>query len=183
MRHRFVGSWVYETPFGKGRKYLNSGWISNILGGWELDGIATLNTGRPFSVTLANGVTNGGPSWPDRIASGKLANPSRDQWFDPTAFAAPDTPRYGNVARGVLYAPGTVNFDLSLAKNFAVTERFRVQFRVDAFNVFNKTQFGFPAASINVDPVTLRGTPTTFTGITTTIADNRDLQLAIKLFF
>jgi hypothetical protein len=54
---------------------------------------------------------------------------------------------------------------------------------VDAFNVFNKAQFGFPAASINVNPVTLRGTPTTFTGITSTIADNRDLQLAIKLFF
>jgi hypothetical protein len=183
MRHRFVGSWVYETPFGKGRKYLNSGWVSNILGGWELDGIATLNTGRPFSVTLANGVTNGGPSWPDRIASGKLDNPTRAQWFDATAFAAPNTPRYGNVARGVLYSPGTVNFDLSAAKNFAIRERFRVQFRVDAFNAFNKAQFGFPAASINVDPVTLRGTPSTFTGITSTIADNRDLQLALKLFF
>jgi hypothetical protein len=184
MRHRFVGSWVYELPFGPGKKYWNQkNWATYAFGGWEIDGIVTLSTGRPFNVSLANGVTNGAPSWPDRIASGMLDNPTRAKWFDPTAFAAPDTPRYGNVGRGILYAPGTNQFDLSAVKNFAITERFRLQFRADAFNAFNHPQFGFPASSIKVNPVTHQGTADTFTGITSTIADNRDLQLALKLTF
>jgi hypothetical protein len=114
------------------------------------------------------------------------------QWFDPTAFAAPDTPRYGNAGRGILYSPGTNNVDLSAVKNFAIRERFRFQFRVDAFNSFNHPQFGFPGTSIAVDPVTRLGLPACVSpgqtacnniAITSTLADNRDLQLALKIQF
>ena len=115
--------------------------------------------------------------------SGKLDNPTRSNWFDPTAFAAPSTPRFGNAGREILYSPGTVDFDLSAAKNFAITERFKLQFRVDAFNALNHPQFGFTSASIAVDPVTRRDLASSSTSITSTIADNRDLQLALKLYF
>ena len=178
VKHRFVGSWVYETPFGKGRRWLNHGWAANVIGGWELDGIATLSTGRPFNVSMSANVSNATNSWPDRVGSGELDSPSRAKWFDPNAFAAPTTPRYGNVARGVLYGPGTVGFDLSAAKNFAIVERVKVQFRVDAFNALNHPQFGFPSATINSS-----NPSATNTSITSTIADNRDLQLSMKVTF
>ena len=178
VRHRFVGSWTYELPFGPGRHWLTSGIIGNILGGWDLDGIATVSTGRPFTVYLSSGVTNGAPSWPDRIASGQLPNPTRARWYDPTAFVAPSTPRYGNEGRSILYSPGFTNFDLSLVKNFSIIERLKAEFRVDAFNAFNHPQFSFPNQTVNT------GNPAaTDTSITSTITDNRDLQLSIRLVF
>ena len=178
VRHRFVGSWVYELPFGPGRHWLTSGFVGNILGNWDLDGIATVSTGRPFTVYLSSGVTNGAPSWPDRLASGERSDANRAHWYDPTAFVAPSTPRYGNEGRGVLYSPGFTNFDLSLVKNFSIVERLKAQFRVDAFNAFNHPQFGFPNQNVNT------GNPaSTDTSITNTLTDNRDLQLSIRLVF
>lgn len=179
VRHRFVASWLYELPFGKGRRMLTRGVASQILGGWELDGIATVSTGRPFTIFLSNGVTNGGPSWPDRIASGSVPNQSRARWFDAAAFAAPNTPRYGNSGRGILYSPNTTNFDLSLVKSFFLyRERIRTQLRADAFNIFNHPQFGFPNQNINT-----ANPASTDTSITNTINDNRILQLSIRLVF
>jgi len=87
---------------------------------------------------------------------------------------APPPNTYGNVARGVLRAPGHVNFDTSFVKNTALKERLKLQFRMDAFNLFNTPMFGFPNASI--------GSPTVGR-ITSTIGDNRDLQFALKLEF
>jgi hypothetical protein len=157
---------------------LNDGLLAHVLGGWELDGLGTVSTGRPFSVSLSNTVTNGTNSWPDVTRSPVLSSPSWDHWYDPSAFLAPTTPRYGSVGRGILYGPNTVNFDLSLAKNFSILERVRVQLRADAFNIFNHPQMGFPNQTINT-----ANPATTSTAITSTIGDNRDLQLSIKLQF
>jgi outer membrane receptor protein involved in Fe transport len=175
VKHRFVGSWVYELPLGPGKQWLKDGFISSALGGWQLAGITTLSTGRPFSVTLNQGVNNGAPSWPDRRCSGNLPNPDPAMWFDTTCFVAPTDIRYGNVGRGVLYGPGIVNWDLSLVKNTAIRERLRVQIRLDAFNAFNTPNFGFPNTAI--------GSPSGAGKITSTINDNRDLQLALRLEF
>lgn len=175
IKHRAVINHVYELPFGPGKRWAPwRGVPGKILGGWQLSGITTLTTGRPFNVGLATGVNNGAPSWPDRIGSGKLDNPDPRYWFNTTHFVAPPPNTYGNVARGVLYAPGHVNFDTSFVKNTTITERLRAQFRMDAFNLFNTPAFGFPNASI--------GSPTVGR-ITSTIADNRDLQFALKLEF
>ncbi len=87
---------------------------------------------------------------------------------------APPPNTYGNVGRGVLYSPGQVNFDLSFVKNFPITERVRLQYRLDAFNLTNTPWFGFPNANI--------GSPTVGR-ITTTNGDNRDLQMALKFEF
>lgn len=175
VKHRFVGSWVYELPFGKGKQWLNGEFTSRVLGGWQLAGITTLSTGRPFSVTLDQGVNNGATSWPNRICRGNLANPDPAKWFNDKCFVPPQPGNvYGNVGRGILYGPGTVNFDLSLVKNTSISERLRVQLRLDAFNAFNTPNFGFPSTAIGASTVG---------AITTTINDNRDLQLALRFEF
>jgi hypothetical protein len=175
IKHRAVISSVYELPFGPGKKWgPQDRFLGNILGNWQLSGITVLSTGRPFNVNLATGVNNGAPSWPNRSGKGTQEHPTVDLWFNPADFVAPPPNTYGNVARGVLYAPGQVNFDTSLVKNIAVNERWKVQLRADAFNLFNHPQFGFPDASIGSKTVGK---------ITSTIADNRDIQLALKIEF
>jgi len=174
VKHRFIGNYLYELPFGPGKRWATSGPLRWVAGGWTLSGITTLQGGRPFTVYLATGVNNGAPSWPNRTGPGRLDNPDRQRWFNAADFEAPPPNTYGNSARGVLYAPGQVNFDVSFVKNNRIGERYNVQFRLDAFNLTNTPYFGFPNASI--------GSPTVGQ-ITSTNSDNRDLQFALKFEF
>jgi hypothetical protein len=174
VKHRFVLSYVWALPFGEGHKLASGGIGKVLLENWQFGGIVTLSTGRPFTVFLNTGVNNGAPSWPDRIGDGRLDDASVDQWFDTSAFVAPPPNTYGNSGRGVLYAPGTQTIDVSLSRVFAIAKRYRVQFRADAFNLFNTPQFGFPNANI--------GSPTAGR-ITTTVGDNRSMQFALRLDF
>ncbi len=171
VKHRFVLSYVWDLPFGEGRRWAQGGLGTAVLGDWQFSGIVTLSTGRPFTVFLSTGVNNGAPSWPNRIGDGRLDKPTPDQWFDVTAFAAPPPNTYGTSGRGVLYAPGTRTFDVSLAKRIPI-RNFRLQFRADAFNLLNTPQFGFPNANIG---------SATAGRITTTVGDNRQMQFALKL--
>lgn len=85
VRHRAVVSYVYQLPFGQGRRWMGDagGLLDGTVGGWQLSGITTMTTGRAFTVFLQTGVNNGASSWPNRIGSGKLDNPSVDMWFNP----------------------------------------------------------------------------------------------------
>ena len=174
VRHRLVFSWVAELPFGAGKPWASEGLLSQIVGGWQVSGIATFQGGRPFNVNLQTGVNNGAPSWPNRIGDGQLDDPDRALWFDPTAFVAPTANTYGDVGRGILYSPGQKNIDASLQRRFAFVGRTNLMVRLDAFNLTNTPYFGFPNAAI--------GSPTVGQ-ITTTIGDNRILQLALKWDF
>lgn len=175
INNRFVGSWVYLLPFGQGQRFAaNNGLVSRVIGGWELDGISTIQSGFPFSLSLNSGVNNGAPSWPNRICAGGLSSPGPSLWYNASCFVAPPAYTYGNVARGVLRGPGLTDFDLSLVKNTKLWERLNVQFRAEAFNAFNTPSFGFPNASI--------GSPTVGK-ITSTNIDNREFELALKLLF
>jgi hypothetical protein len=171
VKHRFVLSWVWALPFGEGHAIADGGILKPVLENWQFSGIVTLATGRPFTVYLNTGVNNGAPSWPDRIGDGKLDDPSPEKWFDIDDFKAPTPNTYGTSGRGVLYAPGTQTVDVSLSRVFPI-KAFRLQFRADAFNLFNTPQFGFPNASI--------GNPSAGR-ITSTIGDNRSMQFALKL--
>ena len=175
VRHRAVMSWVWELPFGPGRRWASEGgMLGPILGGWQLAGIATITTGRPFTVFMQNLVNNGAPSWPNRTGSGKLDDPTVDLWYNPRDFASPPANTYGDSGRGILYAPGHVNFDTSLSKRFAVAGRSNIEFRWDAFNLFNHPGFGFPNQNFD-SPTAGR--------ITTTIVDNRSMQFSLKFNF
>jgi hypothetical protein len=175
VRHRLVVSWVYELPWGPGHRWMaDGGALGAVVGGWQLAGIATVTTGRPFTVSMQTGVNNGAPSWPNRIGSGKVDHPTVDMWYDPRDFVAPPANTYGNSGRGILYGPGHVNFDTSLSKRFSVMGSSNVEFRWDAFNLFNHPGFGFPQQ--NFDNVNAGR-------ITTTIVDNRSMQFSLKFNF
>ena len=174
QRHRLVLSYVWDLPLGKDHK-LASGSIGNALfGNWQFSGIATYASGRPFTVFLNTGVNNGASSWPDQIGDGRLDDPSVNLWFDINAFRAPTPNTYGNSPRGVLTAPPTKTVDISLARRFPIGDRIKLQFRAEAFNLFNTPQFGFPNANIG---------SATAGRITTTVGDNRQMQFALKLDF
>jgi hypothetical protein len=125
--------------------------LRHVIGGWQSNGIVSIRSGFPFSVTGGT-LNNGGSARPDRIADGELDNPTRDLWFDPLAFSRVtcnissrrDLCRYGSAGVNILESPGQRNFDLSLFKNFDFKERFRVQFRSEFFNAFNTPYFGQP---------------------------------------
>ena len=175
VRHRLVVSHVYELPWGPGRRWLSGGGLlGQVVGGWQLAGITTVTTGRPFTVFLNQGVNNGAPSWPNRIGDGRLDDPTVDLWFDTADFVAPPPNTYGDSGRGILYAPGHVNFDTSLSKRFSLFGQTNVEFRWDAFNLFNHPGLGFPNANI--------GSPTAGR-ITSTVVDNRSMQFALKFNF
>ncbi|HZL51067.1 MAG TPA: carboxypeptidase regulatory-like domain-containing protein, partial [Terracidiphilus sp.] len=174
QKHRLVSSVNYDLPFGGGKKFLNSGLVSHIAGGFEVDAITTYGSGAPFTVTLNSGVNSGSPSWPDRIASGKLDHGTPLRFYDTTAFKAPAANTYGNSARSVLYGPSTKDWDVSLQRKIKLYEDKILSFRLDAFNAFNTPNFATPVAAIGAS---------TAGQITGTVNDNRDLQGSVTLHF
>ncbi|MGH8248976.1 MAG: TonB-dependent receptor domain-containing protein, partial [Gammaproteobacteria bacterium] len=156
IRHRFVASAVWQIPVGKGRHFLSAmpGWANQVLGGWEMIGVAYLQTGNWFTPVFSgsdpsNTNTVGGR--PDRVASGKLSNPDLTRWFDPSAFVAPpvNSGRFGNSGRNILEGPGVKVLHLTVAKDFPIYETVKVTFQVAARNIFNHPNFGLPATDIH----------------------------------
>jgi outer membrane receptor protein involved in Fe transport len=176
IRHRVTLAWNYALPFGEGRKWLNGGGpADNVLGGWQVNGINTFQTGLPFTPTMNSTTLNTGTGQrPDRIGDGKLSDPTVDRWFDTSVFVTPAQFTYGNAGRNILYGPGRVNFDFSLFKEFSATGTRRLQFRAEIFNVFNTPQFDLPNAGIGAANA---GT------ITAIVGTPRQIQLGAKLVF
>jgi hypothetical protein len=181
IRHRTSQSVIYDLPFGKGRLFGISNPVGNaIVGGWQVNGILTLQSGLPFTPTLATSVSNAGASRPDRLTSGELSNPVIGHWFDTsfnTAGAAWATPRqyiYGNGGRNILRGPHRVNLDCSLFKEVPIAERYRVQFRGEFFNAFNHPQFDLPNATMGSAAAGV---------ISSTLGSPRDIQLSLRLTF
>jgi len=145
--HNFVTHFVWELP-GKNL----AGFTKHIIGGWQTNGILSIRSGFPFTVTQGGDLNTGGNVRPDRIADGELENPTRERWFDPQAFrrvtcnipSRPDLCRYGTAGYNILEAPGQRNFDFSIFKNFPFRERYNVQFRTEFVNAFNTPYFGDP---------------------------------------
>jgi len=178
IRHGFVYSSTYELPFGKGKTFLgDAGRLTNlVIGGWQLGGVFSKSAGEPFTVTTSGGITNaGGADRPNRIGDGALPGGQRsiDRWFDVSAFAVQPQFTYGNSGRNILFGPGVTNLDFSLAKVFSLTERFRVQFRAEAFNASNTPAFGNPAANINTPGV----------GTINSAGEPRRVQFGLKLLY
>ncbi|HEV2274579.1 MAG TPA: carboxypeptidase regulatory-like domain-containing protein [Acidobacteriaceae bacterium] len=186
VRHNVVLSWSYDLPFGQGKKFLNDAprLLQTVVGGWQLNSIDTFQTGAPFTPVMVSSQLNAGSAvqWPNRIGSGKLSNPSPKAWFDTKAFVSPGQYQYGNSGRNILYGPGTKQFDASLFKNIAFNEagsRY-LQFRAEAFNVFNTPQFNNPNAQIGnpiAGTITSAGAPLLFA------RTSREIQLAMKLYW
>jgi hypothetical protein len=155
VRHRFVASYIWELPFGRGRRFGN-GWSRGLdlaFGGWQVTGIHVLQSGFALTATLGgSSVLNlGGErrARPNLIGDPELPASERtlNRWFNTDAFAPAFTPSpqaFGTAGVGIMRGPGLANFDFTLAKNFPIGERRYVQFRTELFNAFNHPNFGPP---------------------------------------
>jgi hypothetical protein len=179
ISHRFVGSYTYELPFGKGKRW-GAHWsrfTDLIAGGWQVNGITTVQVGMPLIVTLSSSNTYGGTRPNSTGASARLDRSDRTprKWFNTAAFTLPPAYSLGNVSRTLpdVRAPGIGNVDISLFKNIPLNDRVRLQFRAEAFNVANHTRFSTPSTSFG---------SSTFGQISAT-GDPRMMQMALKLNF
>src|SRR5262249_12552116 len=151
-----VINFSYELPFGSARKFLakQRGFSQGLIGGWTLSGVETVQSGLPFTPQLGFNPTNNGdsrnpirPSWNPAFHGPKISD-GTNQYFNPNAFVLPPAGTYGNIGRDVLYGPGLATTDLSLAKNSPISEKLRLQFRAEFFNLFNRANFGSPNAVV-----------------------------------
>jgi hypothetical protein len=175
LRFTFGGLW--QLPFGTGHPYLRDGWASKIAGNWRIGWIYAVQTGTPFTVTLNFDNTNAGTtSYPNRICGGALSNPTVQDWFNTSCFVAPASYNFGNEGRNSLRGPGRDNLNFSVHRRFPI--RFRegmaLEFRAEAFNVFNHPQFALPAAVAG---------NAGYSTITATSVPSRQMQIAVRLEF
>jgi len=139
--------WVYELPFGSSKRFVNTGVASKIVGGWQLTGREAMYTGTPFTVTASDASLNdGGSSSQTADLVGPVVKTGgigpNTTYYNTSAFAAVTAVGFGNVGRNTLRNPGVWNTDLSLLRTFSVTERLKLQFRAEAYNLPNTTHFG-----------------------------------------
>jgi Carboxypeptidase regulatory-like domain len=188
--HRFSLSYVYALPFFNGAEGLKH----TLLAGWSVDGIVTVQSGRPFSVVDSAGGSAFTPIGPDQstasfapgmtaasaITSGS-ATSRLGQYLNPAAFlpapvVGPDgSTGYGNTGRNIFRGPYEQNWDFSLGKNFAVTEKQKIIFRSEFFNLFNHPNFANPSFVDVSGP--------NFGAITSTVGNPRIIQLVLRYEF
>jgi len=170
IRQRFVWSANYALPFARGQRSP----LARVIQDWELGSIVTLQGGGPFSPSMNLDSANTGiVGRPDRIGSGSVAERTLERDFDPSAFKLPDSFRYGNAGRNILYRRGSNNWDIVTLRNFRFTERTNLQFRAEFFNLTNTPAFGGPVSNIQTSNV----------GRITSAGEPRDIQLGLKLTF
>jgi hypothetical protein len=186
--HRFVASVIYALPFGKGNQFLNHGGIVNqVVGGWELSLIATAQSG---GATETSSWDSAGVSFSpsgERLncipgVSQVLPNANQNGWYNSAAFSNPVAGTFGNCGRDNLRGPKQVNFDFSGIKNFPITERQYVQFRIEMFNAPNHVELGTPG-SVSWGGSSSVAPPNNFGMITSTAASMRQIQFALKYNF
>ncbi|MGQ0734800.1 MAG: carboxypeptidase regulatory-like domain-containing protein [Acidobacteriota bacterium] len=178
IRHRFVGSFVYELPWGPGRAVTDAGPLAPIINNWSVNGILTLNSGRPFTAGANNqSATGAGSNFRANCIGDPLPSgftQTRDRWFDTSAFAQPAAFTFGNCGYNTLRGPSFKTMNLSVFRNFPFGDR-RVEFRLEVFNLFNWTNFAFPGSSVaNLNA---------FGRITSSLRDPREMQMAVKFYF
>jgi hypothetical protein len=181
-RFRWVSSFDYELPLGRGKPFLNGSRAADLaFGGWHVGGIVTLRSGFYFSPLMDYDPSNTGSNGllrTDRIADGNLPSDKRtpDLWFDVNAFPVPTGYTFGNAGKNILKGPGEVTADMSLRKIFALTERISLEFRAEAFNLFNHPAFAQPDNFITDGPGAAGV-------ITSTVIPQRQIQFSLKLRF
>jgi len=190
LRHQFNANFSYDLPFGPGKKWGNgsSGVWSKVIGGWQWNSIIAAQGGFPVTPQVGSNISGSGnafvPDSPNRnpaFTGPIVIGNAPSHWYNPQAFLLPTPGTFGNVGRAAFRGPGLTTFDTSLFKRIPISERLNLQFRAEAFNVLNHTNFGNP-------------NPTIFSGgsgnynpaaglITSTATTARQLQFALRLTF
>jgi hypothetical protein len=168
----------YALPVGHGKTFLANPnpLLNTVIGGWNIGGIFTADSGLPFSAMAGGDVANtgGGPQRAERNAEAPGTAPkTRQQWLNPQEFTVPTAYTFGNERRNDLVGPGYLNADFNARKDFTI-ERFTAQFKAEFFNLFNRTQLGLPNNNVQ---------SSAFGSITSTSAPAREIQFGLKLMF
>lgn len=181
-RHSANITYVYELPFFRNS---NNSFARQVLGGWQIAGMNTFQTGTPFRSwffglgvdTVMTGATLNRPdvtgNWrlpSDRPKAAKVA-----RWFNPDAFGLPAPGNFGNTGKGVISIPGLIQWDVSVQKRFKLREGWNLEYRAEFFNVLNRANFGEPQGTWSARAV--------FGRITSTATDNRNTQMVLRLEF
>ena len=198
MRHRFVTNAGYSFPSLASQ----NGFASKLLSGWRLNSIITLQKGTPItpltgfdransrgtrptnSQRVSLNPTLNGPvpicpcTLPASLGGGTQDRPQR--YYDPTAFVLPAVGTYGNAGRNIITGPGLTTVDMSLTKNTSISERVNLQFRAEAYNLFNNVNFGQPSTIVFETSGAISSTAGL---ITSTNVEGRQFQFALKLTF
>jgi hypothetical protein len=183
VAHRLVMSYIYELPFGRGRRFAGNvnRWMNLFAGGWQANGITTFQTGTPLSISASNtaGIFSQTLRANSSGRSGKLPGPVHERleaYFDRSAFLQPAPFTFGNLSPRLsdIRNDGVRNFDISLFKEFFPVEWGRVQFRAEFLNAFNTPRFGAPNTTV---------TSTSFGAITSQANAPRQIQLGLKLLW
>ena len=206
IRHRLVLNYFYTLPFGSGQRWLNSGILTRVLGGWRLGGIIRFRTGTPFlprvnvrrsgflfaanRPNLLPGATNNpiegvAGACAGENAGKRLGGPNAFGgiiYFDPCVFETPEAGALGNAGRNTIRGPSVLNLDVSLQKEFLLDAKRRLQFRVEFFNLPNHPNFAAPrGGSAIVFSGAVRNPPAG--QITDTVTTARQIHFALRLSF
>lgn len=178
QKHIFSGTWVYKLPFGSGQQFqTHNRVLDHVLGQWSLNGILSLSSGIPFTLSAPAQIPNTGNIWERPNYTGQplgVANRSIAKWFNAAAYVAPPPYTFGNVGRNSMLADWPRNLDLSVFRTFPINESQRVEFRAEAFNLTNSVVWGTPDANV---------TDSSFGAITSTQNTPRQIQFALKIYF
>ncbi|MGH9454939.1 MAG: carboxypeptidase regulatory-like domain-containing protein, partial [Terriglobia bacterium] len=179
----------YELPLGHGKAFLSGirGASNTLVSGWSLNGILTLQSGFPFTPQLSfNPSNNGDTRNPDRpslnpVFTGPVIIGTPNEYFNPDAFVVPANGTYGNLGRDTYLGPGLATLDFSLLKDTKITEKLRLQFRAEFFNILNRANFNTPNLIVFTSPASI---PSTAAGvITSTSTTSRQIQFGLKLIW
>jgi hypothetical protein len=188
----------YELPFGTGKQFLaQRGFLSRIVGGWQINGFLSARSGLPFTVTSSSASLNAG-SGTNQTAEQVLPNVqipggigSAQPWFNVLAYRPVTTVAFGNSGYNQLHGPHQINLDSSLFRDFSIREKMKVQFRIEALNTTNTPHFANPAANVSNLQLNSSGTVANLNGfgvVTSTIHtgreyDEREIELSVRFAF
>jgi len=183
LTHMLSASWVYQFPFGRGKRFSTGNRATDYLvGNWKVNGILTLTSGLPYEVGIAGDIANTGMTgccsgYYERLnVVGDVHNftLSPENGLNRAAFAVPAPYTFGNLSRDALRADSFANLDFSILRDFPFTETKRFEFRADMFNLTNHPTWGIPSREFS-DP--------NFGRIFGTRSTERQIQLSLKLYF
>jgi hypothetical protein len=189
VRQTSTSNFIYDLPIGPGRRYLQTGILGHVIGGWALSGIFTASTGRPINITVSRSSSAFADGYnanqrPDLVPGVSIypANRSIDNWLNPAAFAVPARGVRGNLGRFAARGPGYWEADTALQKRIRILENLSLSLRGEAFNLFNHPIYGNPASNISAGDEFGRITTILNNGAVGTGTPRR-LQLMVRLDF
>ena len=177
VRHRFVVSMVYDV-----HAFNKWGWSKVVTRNWQVSTIFQAQSGFPLTISVFGDTANTGTVLGENpVRANYTGQPvfgpgtqTAQEWFNPLAFSAPAPYTFGNLGRNTVYGPGLQTLDVAVGRNFTVTEKTRLQVRLEAFNGLNKTNLGTPNRFVNTAQ---------FGTITEAATPGRQLQVSARLSF